>query len=120
MGGEVEQRRRPDAHVDHVGPGAAQPLGERGEQAIAGEATVAADGDAQRGRSAPDLLAERGDERAPERAGHLVREVGVGDAADVVLAEGMAGDLHGGSAARGAAAVLSDTAESVVKRKTAG
>ncbi len=41
------------------------------------------------------LLPQHGDERSAERAGHLVGEVGLGGAPDVVLAESVAGDVHG-------------------------
>ena len=62
----------------------------------AGEARVAADAHARPGVRRRERAAHHDvAEDAAERVGELIGQIAVGDAADVVLAESVAGDLHG-------------------------
>src|SRR6185436_18617732 len=87
--GEVGDRRRRHADVDHVGAGGIEAFGERLGELGAGKAAVASD--RERGRVA---LAADGAERAADVAHDGRRERLADDAADVVGAEDFCRDFH--------------------------
>ena len=79
------------------GAGAREAADERSEEAVARESTVAPDGDARTG----DVCVEHRRERLPDPRGDAVGQVAVSDASNVVFAETLGGDLHGGATWRG-------------------
>ncbi len=95
----VEHGRGADPDLDHVHPALDEAVDEGGKEPVARQATVPSDRDAE-------LLARlaRPEDRAEAPAygaRHLVGEVAVGDAPDVVLAETLGRDLHGRAMWRG-------------------
>ena len=80
--GEVHERRRTHADVDHGDARRADALDERGGVLVRRQATVAADAD-----ELPPRLGDQRAERLPQGAGERGVEIAVGHAADVVLAK---------------------------------
>lgn len=97
--GAIEERRGPDANVQHVNADRYEPFDERRVQAIRRKAAVAGDGDAKGlvgvGECRSPLRfftqpKEPGSEAAADRHRELVGSIAFGNAPNVVLAEGSA------------------------------